>query len=890
MAKWVYIFGQEATGGTAATSELLGGKGAGLAEMAKLGLPVPPGFILTTEACGYFYQHGKQFPPGLAGEVEAALDFIGRTTGHRFGDEQDPLLVSARSGAKFSMPGMMDTVLNLGLNDVSVEALARRSADARFAYDSYRRFVQMYASVVMGMEHHIFEEIIERFKENKAVILDTELSAIDQINLAAEFKSTVERNLLTSFPQDPREQLWGAIGAVFESWMNPRAVNYRRLHGIPEHLGTAITVQAMVFGNMGETSATGVAFTRNPSTGEKELYGEFLLNAQGEDVVAGLRTPQHLTEKARIASAAEEISMEAALPDVFAEFTSAAELLEMHYRDMQDMEFTVERGKLWMLQTRAGKRTSKAAVRIAVDLTHEGVIRKEEALARIEPSALEQLLHPTLDPKAHRQIIAIGLPASPGAASGEIVFSAGDAEQMKNAGHKVILVRIETSPEDIMGMNAAEGILTTRGGMTSHAAVVARGMGKPCVSGAGAIRVDYSQQIMTAAGLSFKRGDVLTIDGSTGQVIKGTVETRQPELSDEFAVLMGWADELRRMGVRANADTPRDARAARKFGADGIGLCRTEHMFFDGERIVAMREMILAGDATGRQAALAKLLPMQRADFAELFEIMAGLPVTIRLLDPPLHEFLPHGEAEIAAVAKAMGIAPEQLAARAAELAETNPMLGFRGCRIAIAYPEIADMQARSIFEAAVAAKRKTGKAVHPEVMTPLIIARTEFDFIKARIDTTAMAVAAETGESIPYSVGTMIETPRACLVAGDVAQSAEFFSFGSNDLTQTCLALSRDDAATFFGDYAAKGIFSINPFATIDKEGTGALIEIAVKQARSARPGIKIGICGEHAGDPASIGWFEDADLTYISCSPFRIPVARLAAAQAALKRKAGH
>ncbi len=885
--QWVYTFGHGAPGGTAANSDLLGGKGAGLAEMAKLGLPVPPGFILTTEACGYFYKHEKQFPPGLADEVEEALAFIARATGHRFGDEQDPLLVSARSGAKFSMPGMMDTVLNLGLNDVSAEALAARSADVRFAYDSYRRFIQMYASVVLGMEHHTFEEIIERYKENKAVVLDTGLSAADQKNIVAEFKRTVERHLSKSFPQDPREQLWGAIGAVFESWMNPRAVNYRRLHGIPEHLGTAVTVQAMVFGNMGETSATGVAFTRNPSTGDKELFGEFLLNAQGEDVVAGLRTPQHLTEKARTASAAEEISMEAALPEVFAEFTAAAGLLEKHYRDMQDMEFTVERGKLWMLQTRRGKRTTKAAVRIAVDLTEEGLISKEEALARIDPSSLEQLLHPTLDPKSHRQIIAIGLPASPGAASGEIVFSPGDAEQMKSAGHKVILVRVETSPEDIMGMNAAEGILTTRGGMTSHAAVVARGMGKPCVSGAGAIRVNYSQQMMTAAGFTFKKGDVLTIDGSTGQVIKGAIEMRQPEISDEFAVLMGWADELRRMGVQANADTPRDARAARKFGADGIGLCRTEHMFFEGERIVAMREMILAQDTAGRRAALEKLLPMQRADFAELFEIMAGLPVTIRLLDPPLHEFLPRGEAEIAAVAKAMGIAPERIAARAAELAETNPMLGFRGCRIAVTYPEIAEMQARAIFEGAISAKRKTGQAVHPEIMTPLIIARSEFDFIKERIDAVAKTIAGETGETIPYSVGTMIETPRACLQAGELAQSAAFFSFGSNDLTQTCLALSRDDAAAFFGDYAAKGIFSINPFATIDKEGTGALIKIAVKRARSAQPGIKIGICGEHAGDPASVGWFEDADLTYISCSPFRIPVARLAAAQAALKRK---
>jgi pyruvate, orthophosphate dikinase len=890
MAKWVHIFGRGAAEGERGSSDLLGGKGAGLAEMSRLGLPVPSGFILTTEVCSYFYNNGRQFPAELADEVEEALDFISQATGHRFGDEQDPLLVSARSGAKFSMPGMMDTVLNLGLNDIAVEALARRSGDERFAFDSCRRFIQMYASVVLGIEHHIFEEILECYKENKGATLDTELSAGDWKKLVAEFKSAVEKNLSTPFPQDPRQQLWGAVGAVLNSWMNPRAVDYRRLHAIPENLGTAVTIQAMVFGNMGETSATGVAFTRNPSTGAKELYGEFLLNAQGEDVVAGLRTPQYITEAARIAAAAPEISMEAAFPEIFAEFVSTADLLEKHYRDMQDMEFTVERGKLWMLQTRRGKRTTKAALRIAVDLTNEGLISKEEALGRVDPPSLEQLLHPTLDPRAHRQIVATGLPASPGAASGEIVFSASDAEQMKSAGRKVILLRIETSPEDIMGMNAAEGILTTRGGMTSHAAVVARGMGKPCVSGAGTIRVNYANAMMTVAGLTFKKGDVLTIDGSTGQVIKGAIAMRQPELSDEFAVMMGWADEVRRMGVRANADTPSDARVARKFGAEGIGLCRTEHMFFEGERIVAVREMILAEDTARRGTALAKLLPMQRADFAELFEIMPGLPVTIRLLDPPLHEFLPCGEAEIATVAKEMSVLPEKLTGRAAELQESNPMLGFRGCRIAIAYPEIAEMQARAIFEGAVAAKRKTGRAVHPEIMTPLIIARTEFDLIKTQIDAMAKSVADETGETIAYSVGTMIETPRACLRAGELAAAADFFSFGSNDLTQTCLALSRDDAATFLGDYTAKGLLPANPFATIDVEGTGELIEIAVTRGRAVRPGIKIGICGEHAGDPASIEFCEKVGLTYISCSPFRVPAARLAAAQAALTRKAQH
>jgi pyruvate, orthophosphate dikinase len=888
MVKWVYTFGQGKAEDEGDLRDLLGGKGAGLAEMARLGLPVPPGFTISTEVCAYFYENGKQFPPSLAAEVETALVSAGHFTGRCFGDETNPLLVSARSGARVSMPGMLDTVLNLGLNDITVEALAASSGDPRFAYDSYRRFIQMYASVVLGIEHHIFEEILEYYKENKGVTLDTELSSEDWRKLIVEFTARVETTLGKPFPQDPREQLWGAIGAVFESWMNPRAVAYRRLHDIPASFGTAVTIQAMVFGNMGETSATGVAFTRNPSTGAKELYGEFLLNAQGEDVVAGLRTPQNITEAARVAAGAQEPSMESALPGVFAEFARVADLLEKHYREMQDMEFTVERGKLWMLQTRNGKRTSKAALRIAVDMANEGSIGKAEAIARVDPSALEQLLHPALDPSAPRQVIATGLPASPGAASGEIVFDASDAEQMKSAGRKVILVRIETSPEDILGMHAAEGILTTRGGMTSHAAVVARGMGKPCVSGAGTIRVNYAKATMTAAGLTFSRGDLLTIDGATGQVIKGAVRMIQPELSDEFTILMEWADAVRRMGVRANVDTPRDARVAQKFGAEGIGLCRTEHMFFEGERIVAIREMILANDEAGRRVALAKLLPIQRADFTGLFEIMTGLPVTIRLLDPPLHEFLPRTQAEIAAVAEAMGVLPTKLDQRTAELHELNPMLGFRGCRLAIAFPEIAEMQARAIFEGAVAAKRRTGAAVRPEIMIPLVIAKAEFDFIKARIDAIAQAVAAETGETIAYSVGTMIETPRASLRADELAETAEFFSFGTNDLTQTCLALSRDDAGSFLGEYAAKGILPASPFATIDQKGVGELVEIAATRGRQTRPDIKLGICGEHAGDPASIDFFERAGLTYVSCSPFRVPVARLAAAQAALRRKA--
>jgi pyruvate, orthophosphate dikinase len=890
MAKWVYTFGQGEAEGGSGLKNLLGGKGANLAEMARLGLPVPPGFTITTEVCTYFYSNGKQFPADLATAVEAALDFIGGATDRTYGNAQTPLLVSARSGARASMPGMMDTVLNLGLNDITVEALAESSGDARFAYDSYRRFIQMYANVVLGIEHHIFETILEYFKQNKGIVLDTELSAGDWQTIVAEFKVRFEKIQGRPFPQDPREQLWGAIGAVFESWMNPRAVAYRRLHGIPEAYGTAVTIQAMVFGNMGETSATGVAFTRNPSTGAKEVYGEFLLNAQGEDVVAGLRTPQNITEAARIAGRSQDPSMESLLPDAYAELTSVMTLLEKHYRDMQDVEFTVERGKLWMLQSRSGKRTSKAALRVAVEMTNEGLIDKAEAIASIDPLSLEQLLHPALDPLAARQIVATGLPASPGAASGEIVFCATDAEQLKSAGRKVILVRIETSPEDILGMHAAEGILTTRGGMTSHAAVVARGMGKPCVSGAGTIRVNYAKETMTAAGITFRKGDMLTIDGATGQVIKGAVEMRQPELSGEFTILMEWADAVRHMGVRANADTPRDARVARKFGAEGIGLCRTEHMFFEGERIVTVREMILAEDEAGRRAALAKLLPIQRADFAELFEIMAGLPVTIRLLDPPLHEFLPRSREEIAAVAEAMRVSPEKLTQRAAELQEYNPMLGFRGCRLAIAFPEIAEMQARAIFEGAIAAKRKTGVAARVEIMTPLVIDKAEFDLIKAQVEKLAQAVAAETGETIDYSFGTMIETPRACLRAAELAKTAAFFSFGTNDLTQTCLALSRDDAGSFLGEYVAKGILPGNPFATIDQEGVGEFIEIAVARGRQSRPDIKIGICGEHAGDPASIAFFEGAGLSYVSCSSFRVPVARLAAAQAALGVKSAN
>jgi pyruvate, orthophosphate dikinase len=888
MTQWVYTFGDGKAEGDAGMKNLLGGKGANLAEMSNLGLPVPPGFTITTEVCTYYYDHVQSYPTELTEQVAAALADVGRLADRTFGDAENPLLVSVRSGARASMPGMMDTVLNLGLNDNTVDAVARAAGDQRFAYDSYRRFITMYSNVVLGIEHHHFEEALDEYKDRKGYNLDTDLTADDWKTLIGRYKTIVEKELGKPFPQDPQEQLWGAIGAVFGSWMNARAIKYRELHDIPASWGTAVNVQAMVFGNMGETSATGVAFTRNPSTGEKELYGEFLINAQGEDVVAGIRTPQDITERARVASGSDKPSMERAMPEAYAELVRIYGILERHYRDMQDMEFTVERGKLWMLQTRNGKRTAKAALRIAVELASEGLIGQDEAVNRVDPASLDQLLHPTIDPNAERKILASGLPASPGAASGEIVFNSDDAETAKKAGRKVILVRIETSPEDIHGMHAAEGILTTRGGMTSHAAVVARGMGKPCVSGAGSIRVDYAAQTLTVAGQSLRKGEIITIDGSAGQVLIGQVKMLEPELSGEFATLMGWADAARRMKVRANAETPRDAKTARTFGAEGIGLCRTEHMFFEGDRIVAVREMILSDDEAGRRAALAKLLPMQRADFVELFTIMSGLPVTIRLLDPPLHEFLPHTEAEVQEVANSLGVSVDKLKRRAAELHEFNPMLGFRGCRLAVAYPEIAEMQARAIFEAAVEAARATGKPVVPEVMVPLVMTKAELDLVKERIVAMADAVAKETGDTVEYQVGTMIELPRAALRAGEIAETAEFFSFGTNDLTQTALGISRDDAASFLGTYTSKGILPADPFVTIDQEGVGELIRIAAERGKRTRNGIKLGICGEHGGDPASIHFCQSAGLDYVSCSPYRVPIARLAAAQAALGSKA--
>ncbi|MGQ0483971.1 MAG: pyruvate, phosphate dikinase [Hyphomicrobiales bacterium] len=882
--KLVYRFGAGRAEGRAEMKSLLGGKGANLAEMANLGLPVPPGFTITAEVCTGYFRDNRQYPDQLTGEAAAALAEVGERVGAVFGSREKPLLVSVRSGARASMPGMMDTVLNLGLNDATVEGLAARSGDRRFAYDSYRRFITMYSGVVLGVDHSEFEDILGGFKDEKDYSLDTHITADQWLALIARYKALVEVHTGKPFPQDVNEQLWGAIGAVFQSWMSARAITYRKLNNIPGDWGTAVNIQAMVFGNMGETSATGVAFTRNPATGEKALYGEFLVNAQGEDVVAGIRTPQSITEKARREAGSAAPSLEALMPSTFKELEAAFATLERHYRDMQDLEFTIQDGKLWMLQARTGKRTARAALKIAVDMAEEGLISRDEAIRRIDPASLDQLLHPALDPAAKREIIATGLPASPGAASGEIVFDSDEAERLKAMNRRVILVRIETSPEDIHGMHAAQGILTARGGMTSHAAVVARGMGKPCVSGAGALRIDYREGTLSATGISLKKGDIVTIDGSTGQVIRGEVATIKPELSGDFTTLMSWADAVRRMKVRANAETPLDAKTAREFGAEGIGLCRTEHMFFETGRIQAVREMILAGKEPERRAALAKLLPMQRGDFVALFEIMAGLPVTIRLLDPPLHEFLPQADHEIEEVAEAMNADPEMLRARVAELHEFNPMLGHRGVRLAITYPEIAEMQARAIFEAAVEVGRRTGRAPIPEVMVPLVAARAELDIVRDRIVAVAAAVAGETGVRIDYLVGTMIELPRAALRAGDIAGTAEFFSFGTNDLTQTTFGISRDDSARFIGEYTARGIFKTDPFISLDTEGVGELVRIAAERGRAARPAIKLGICGEHGGDPASIRFCETVGLDYVSCSPYRVPIARLAAAQASL------
>jgi len=881
MTKWVYNFGAGRKEGGAEMKNLLGGKGANLAEMARIGLPVPPGFTLTTEVCTAFYQNKQQYPADLAEQVQASLAHIEQALGLKFGDSEKPLLVSVRSGARVSMPGMMDTVLNLGLNDDTVKGVVAMSGDARFAWDSYRRFVQMYGGVVLGVEHHRFEEIIERAKLDRGVVEDTALTAEDWQRVVASYKEMVAAETGKPFPMDPAEQLWGAIGAVFGSWETPRAITYRRLNDIPGDWGTAVNVQVMVFGNMGEDCATGVCFTRDPATGENMFYGEYLVNAQGEDVVAGVRTPQPM---AKDRAKPGEQPMELVMPQAYSELLQIRQTLEHHYKDMQDMEFTVQRGKLYMLQTRNGKRTAAASLRIAIEMANEGLIDRKEAVLRVNPASLDQLLHPTLDPTAKRTLIGKGLAASPGAACGAVVFNADEAKSRADKGESVILVRIETSPEDIHGMHAAKGILTTRGGMTSHAAVVARGMGRCCVAGAGGISVDYVAQTMTSGGHVLHAGDIITLDGGAGEVFLGMVATVDPTLSGDFDTLMKWADANRRMKVRANAETPLDAETARKFGAEGIGLSRTEHMFFDPDRIGAVRQMIMAPDEQGRRAAIAKLLPFQRNDFIELFRIMAPLPITIRLLDPPLHEFLPHAEAEMAEVAKALGTDVAAMRRRAAELAEANPMLGLRGCRLGIAYPEIYEMQARAIFEGAIAVARESGLAPIPEIEIPLVGIRKELEITRAQVERVARAVFAETGTTIEYTIGTMIELPRAALTAASIAEVSDFFSFGTNDLTQTTFGLSRDDAGKFLPNYVEQGILPKDPFVSLDVEGVGALMRLCVERGRATKPNLTIGICGEHGGDPASITFCEEIGLDYVSCSPYRVPVARLAAAQAAL------
>jgi pyruvate,orthophosphate dikinase len=886
MSKWVYTFGGGSAEGDASMKNLLGGKGANLAEMSNLGLPVPPGFTITTEVCTHHTAHDGTYPADLKPEVEAALERVGEIAGGTFGDAARPLLVSVRSGARASMPGMMDTVLNLGLNAQTAEGLATLTDNPRFVYDSYRRFIQMYSNVVLGVEHGLFEEILDGEKEEKGVELDTDLDAEDLKRIAGLFKNRVAKELGKPFPEDVHEQLWGAIGAVFGSWQSARAKTYRKLHNIPQDWGTAVNVQAMVFGNRGPTSATGVAFTRDPATGEHILFGEFLINAQGEDVVAGIRTPQPITKLVRERQGGRKPSMEEAMPQTYAELMRIGERLEKHYRDMQDVEFTVQEGKLFMLQTRSGKRTAEAALKAAVDMVGEGLIGREDAVARVDPMALDQLLHPTLDPNAAKELIATGLGASPGAATGEVAFTAEEAEKLAGDGRDVILVRTETSPEDIHGMHAARGILTARGGMTSHAAVVARGMGRPCVSGAGMLKIDVAAGTMTVGPATIRRGEIVTIDGTTGEVFKGRVAMRQPELTGDFATLMGWADSIRTLKVRANADTEADATAARRFGAEGIGLCRTEHMFFEPDRILAVRQMILADAKTERDAALAKLLPMQRGDFEKIFRAMEGLPVTIRLLDPPLHEFLPQKDEEIAEVARAAGSTPAKLRARLIALHESNPMLGHRGCRLGITYPEIYEMQARAMLEAASNVQAAGTAPVTLEIMIPLVGFASEFDMLKERISGVAAAVKAERGAVPDYLIGTMIELPRAALRAGEIAASAEFFSFGTNDLTQTTLGVSRDDAGTFLTEYLAKGLIARDPFVSIDRDGVGELVRIAAERGRAVRKNLKLGICGEHGGDPDSIRFCHETGLDYVSCSPFRVPIARLAAAQAALAR----
>ncbi len=879
--KFVYFFGNGQAEGAAGMKNLLGGKGANLAEMTSIGLPVPPGFTITTEVCTEFYKNDQNYPASLAAEVAENLKKVEALMGRTFGDAANPLLVSVRSGARASMPGMMDTILNLGLNDTTVQGIIAQSGDERFAYDAYRRFIQMYSDVVMGMDKHALEYLLEQKKADKAVHLDTDLTAADWKELVGQFKAQIKASLGQEFPEDPQQQLWGAIGAVFGSWMNQRAITYRKLNNIPADWGTAVNVQSMVFGNMGDDCATGVAFTRDPSTGENYFYGEYLVNAQGEDVVAGIRTPQPINR----AKATTLPPMEEVLPECYRQLADIRGILEKHYKDMQDIEFTIEKGKLYMLQTRNGKRTAPAAIKIAVDMVREGLIDEKTAVLRVAPSQLDQLLHPSLDPKAVKNIIAKGLPASPGAVSGQVVFTADEAEEEAKKGKKVILVRIETSPEDIHGMHAAQGILTARGGMTSHAAVVARGMGKCCVAGCGDIKVDYASESFTAKnGVVVKLGDTITLDGSMGEVMLGAVPTVAPSLTGDFADLMVWADTFRQLKVRTNADTPHDSKVAREFGAEGIGLCRTEHMFFDAERIAAVREMILSEDLEGREKALAKILPMQKGDFIGIFREMKGLPVTIRLLDPPLHEFLPQEDKDIEELSRTMKVSVNALKSKVDFLHEFNPMLGHRGCRLGITYPEIYDMQVRAIMEAACELVKNEGFSIVPEIMIPLIATVSELRVLKQNAARICDETIARYGVSVEYLIGTMIELPRAALTADEIAQEAEFFSFGTNDLTQTTFGLSRDDAGSFLPFYVDNNILPEDPFVSLDQNGVGKLVKMACELGRGARPGIKLGICGEHGGDPRSVIFCHNVGLDYVSCSPFRVPIARLAAAHAAL------
>ena len=882
MNKWVYSFGAGKSEGNANLKNLLGGKGANLAEMNSIGIPVPPGFTITTEVCNFFYSNNENYPKELNGQLKLALENIEKITNMKFGDMSSPLLLSVRSGARTSMPGMMDTVLNLGLNDITVEGLARESGDYRFAYDSYRRFIQMYGNVVLEIDSSAFEELIECEKEIENIKLDTEVSAESWEKITKQFKELVKIKTGKDFPQNPIEQLWGSVGAVFSSWMNQRAITYRKLNDIPESWATAVNVQTMVFGNMGDDCCTGVAFTRNPSTGENNYYGEYLVNAQGEDVVAGIRTPQNLTIKEKKEQNSDSLCMEESIPIIYKELVGIFVKLESHYQDMQDIEFTVQKNKLWILQTRSGKRTTTAAVRIAVEMKNEKLISKELAVSRIDPLGLDQLLHPTLDPKAEKLILSRGLPASPGAASGKVVFNSEDAVEMSKNGEDIILVRMETSPEDIHGMYAAKGILTSRGGMTSHAAVVARGMGRPCVAGAGEILIDHVGNKFTVCNQIIKSGDLITIDGSLGEVILGKVPTILPELSKDFSKLMKWTDEIRDLNIRANAETTNDVKTALEFGAEGIGLCRTEHMFFDSERILAVREMIYSDTEIDRRKALEKIAPMQKKDFAEIFELMKNLPVTIRLLDPPLHEFLPREEEELYELARNLDKDITVIRSRSIQLKEQNPMLGHRGCRLGITFPEIYEMQVRSIFESALEVSKKIKINIKPEIMIPLIISDKEFLFFKKLVENIAGKILEEYGEMPQYLLGTMVELPRAALNAENIALHADFFSFGTNDLTQTTLGISRDDCAKFLPDYLENKIIENDPFISIDIDGVGVLVSSAVKAGIKANKTLKLGICGEHGGDPKSIEFFHNVGLQYVSCSPYRVPIARLAAAQA--------